>query len=202
MSEAKDVQTEELIKEAAKRVFFCQGKINAKMQDIADEAGVNRALLHYYFRNREKLIAIILKEAIQKTINNMVLILSSSEPIRIRIKKTISFMIDEMIDYPHIEAFILNEFSLSEESLISIDSTFSKVLPRLFQELEDEMRLMNYPYVDGRHFLINMTSLVTYPFVSKKIIMLTQRFSEEQYREFVLSRKEIIYSTLFFGCTK
>ena len=51
----KDQKTEERILEAAKTVFMRDGLYGARMQDIADTAGINKALLHYYFRNKEKL---------------------------------------------------------------------------------------------------------------------------------------------------
>ena len=51
----KDSTTEEKILEAAKEVFMKYGLYGARMQDIADTAGINKALLHYYFRSKEKL---------------------------------------------------------------------------------------------------------------------------------------------------
>ena len=56
-------QTEELIKETAKKMFFAEGKFHATTQEIADEAKVNRTLINYYFRSRNNLINIIFDEA-------------------------------------------------------------------------------------------------------------------------------------------
>ncbi len=60
---SKKDQTQELIKETAKNLFFVKGKFDATTQEIADEAGVNRTLINYYFRSRDKLIQIIFDEA-------------------------------------------------------------------------------------------------------------------------------------------
>ena len=49
----KDGGTEEVILNAARKVFVKKGMYGARMQDIADEAGINKALLHYYFENKE-----------------------------------------------------------------------------------------------------------------------------------------------------
>src|SRR5262245_51487236 len=55
----KDQPTEERIITAARKVFLSKGLAGARMQDIADEAGINKALLHYYFRSKEKLFDMI-----------------------------------------------------------------------------------------------------------------------------------------------
>ena len=52
---AKEKNTEDKIVSAAKKVFITKGMDGARMQEIADEAGINKALLHYYFRTKNKL---------------------------------------------------------------------------------------------------------------------------------------------------
>ena len=52
----KDKGAEEKILAAARKIFTTKGMAGARMQDIADEAGINKALLHYYFRDKEKLV--------------------------------------------------------------------------------------------------------------------------------------------------
>ena len=59
----KDDATEELIKNTAKRLFFGEGKFNATTQEIADAAGVNRTLINYYFRSRDKLFDLVFSDA-------------------------------------------------------------------------------------------------------------------------------------------
>jgi AcrR family transcriptional regulator len=59
----KDDATEELIKNTAKKIFFGEGKFNATTQEIADAAGINRTLINYYFRSRDKLFEIVLQDA-------------------------------------------------------------------------------------------------------------------------------------------
>ncbi len=54
--------TERQILEAAKKVFGRKGMDGARMQEIADEAGLNKALLHYYFRNKERLFQEVIRE--------------------------------------------------------------------------------------------------------------------------------------------
>ncbi len=55
----KQQSTEEKILMAARQIFIDRGMDGARMQDIADAAGINKAMLHYYFRSKEKLYGTI-----------------------------------------------------------------------------------------------------------------------------------------------
>lgn len=55
-----DIKTEQLILEAAKKVFIRKGMHGARMQEIADEAQINKALLHYYYRSKQQLFEAVL----------------------------------------------------------------------------------------------------------------------------------------------
>ena len=75
--EIKKDSTEDKILEAAKNVFVTKGMEGARMQEIADEAGINKALLHYYFRSKERLFEAIFSEVIQMAFPQLTQILKS-----------------------------------------------------------------------------------------------------------------------------
>ena len=81
----QEADTEQLILEAAKKVFFNKGFDGARMQEIADVAGINKALLHYYFRSKDKLFEAIFFDAFQQFIPRVVenmnadIVIASSE---------------------------------------------------------------------------------------------------------------------------
>ncbi|MEZ4979992.1 MAG: helix-turn-helix domain-containing protein [Saprospiraceae bacterium] len=83
----KEITTEEKIIQAAKSAFLEHGMAGARMQDIADRAGINKALLHYYFRSKEKLFEIIFKEAFFKLVPQLNEILSHDDDFFIIIRK-------------------------------------------------------------------------------------------------------------------
>ena len=56
------INTESRILEAAKEVFIAKGFDGARMQEIADTAEINKALLHYYFRNKDKLFEAVFED--------------------------------------------------------------------------------------------------------------------------------------------
>src|ERR1700736_6685770 len=59
---AKETTTEEKIKEAARKLFTQKGFAATRTRDIAEEAGINLALLNYYFRSKQKLFDLIMME--------------------------------------------------------------------------------------------------------------------------------------------
>src|SRR3954469_4336096 len=103
---AEEAQTEKLIKEKAKILFFQKGFLNATTQEIADEAGVNRALIHYYFRSREQMLDVLLDETIQEKKKRARSILPSEIPFREKIARYIDAIVDYGLAYPYLENFI------------------------------------------------------------------------------------------------
>src|ERR1700733_14427652 len=61
-----DISTEEKIKDAARLVFLKKGYAGTTTRDIAEEAGINLALLNYYFRSKEKLFELVMTEKLLK----------------------------------------------------------------------------------------------------------------------------------------
>ena len=72
MTTNKDTNTEQSILEAAKIVFIKKGMEGARMQEIADEAGINKAMLHYYYRSKDKLFEAVFKETFLKLVPNLI----------------------------------------------------------------------------------------------------------------------------------
>ncbi len=63
MVDSKNKDTEFAILEAAKRIFQQKGMVGARMQEIADEAKINKSMLHYYYRSKQLLFEAVFKKA-------------------------------------------------------------------------------------------------------------------------------------------
>src|SRR6185436_20377361 len=113
----KDLVTESLIKEKAKALFFQRGFLDATTQEIADEAGVNRALIHYYFRSREQLMDTILEEVVSGKRRKVRAIFSSSLPFRKKIALYIHTVVDLAMAFPYLDNFIINETARNPEKV-------------------------------------------------------------------------------------
>src|ERR1044072_5809634 len=103
--------TEEKIVTAAKKVFLAKGLAGARMQDIADEAGINKALVHYYFRNKEKLFEVIFTEAALKLFPKINIIFESDGTLFEKIRLFVAEYITVMSENPYLPMFVLNEIN-------------------------------------------------------------------------------------------
>src|SRR6476619_6643320 len=112
----KEQNTEEKILAAAKKVFLKEGMAGARMQDIADEAGINKALLHYYFRSKDKLFETIFTETSSRFIPRMNQVMDSDLPLFEKISMFCEAYISQMQQNPYIVLFIMNEANKHPES--------------------------------------------------------------------------------------
>ena len=72
-------QTEKKIIAAATDIFLKKGKDGARMQEIADHAGINKALLHYYFRSKDRLFEEVFKNEIKTIVTSIIDAISETE---------------------------------------------------------------------------------------------------------------------------
>jgi TetR/AcrR family transcriptional regulator len=195
---SEHVQTEELIKRTAKKVFFQKGFLDATTQEIADEAGVNRALIHYYFRSREQLLDTIIEESVREKKEKVRAILTSDFSFREKIGKYIDMMIDRGIEYPFMENFLINEMARKPDNLkvlCSIDKIKSSDLIK--KDLEAEIARGKIVPITPQHFMINLSSMCAYPIIAKPIFQMVHGMSDSDYKKFLLDRKKIIFDTVF-----
>jgi len=195
----KECKTKEIIKAAAKNLFFKKGNIHATTQDIADEAGVNRALIHYYFSNREQLFEVILNDAYQIITKRLQKAVSSDAPFREKIEKFISSYIDEAIEFPFLESFIASEFNRYSEVHFTLLSNLAaeSIMADFFKELTVEMNKGTIPSMQPEQFLINITSMCSFPLITRPLIQRTFNMNDKEYLEFIKNRKLEILKMIF-----
>ncbi len=194
----KDIQTEIHIKETAKTIFFKEGRFNATTQEIANEAGVNRALIHYYFRSRDLLFEAVLKDGIDMMHVKIQSIMTTDISFREKLSRFIDLVTQEALDFPYLETFIITALNEKEQSLIlnSFDKIKTEVVDIFAPKVEAEIALGTIAPITATQFMINLLSLCTYPVVSKALIQKVFGLNEEAFRQLMLERKEIILNTL------
>jgi TetR/AcrR family transcriptional regulator len=195
---AEEAQTEKLIKEKAKILFFQKGLLNATTQEIADEAGVNRALIHYYFRSREQMLDILLDETLQEKKQRVKSILSSDLPFREKIAYYIDAVVDYGLTYPYLENFIISETARHPDKIrdfCSRDKVKSSDLIR--QQLEAEISKKKIAPISPEHFMVNLSALCNYPLLAKSVLQTIHGMTDAAYRKFLIERKRIIFVTIF-----
>ena len=195
---AEEAQTEKLIKQKAKILFFQKGFLNATTQEIADEAGVNRALIHYYFRSRELMLEALLDETLQEKRDRVRSVLTSDLPFREKIANYIDTIVDYGLKYPYLDNFIISETARRPEKVklfCAKDRFRSSDLIR--EALEHEIKKGKIAPISAEHFMVNLISLCNYPLLAKSVIQTIHGLTDTAYRKFLLERKHIIFRTIF-----
>ena len=113
----KDSGTEQRILEAARNIFIHKGYYGARMQEIADEAGINKALLHYYFRSKDRLFETIFQQSFSKFVPVIGGILAGSDPWQKKIGAFVENYLQLLYSNPYLPQFILNEINRDPEGI-------------------------------------------------------------------------------------
>ncbi|GAB4449819.1 MAG: TetR/AcrR family transcriptional regulator [Bacteroidales bacterium] len=182
------------ILDAAKKIFIEKGFDGASMQDIATEAGINKALLHYYFRKKEYLFQAIFKQALSNFIPNVMQLMTSNEPFVIKLKLFLNNYIDLLTQHPHIPIFILHELSRRPENLVVLIKSMGLNPTILISIFEKEIKEAGGEYYPPIHLIINTIAMCIFPFAAKPIISsFIFNQNEEEYQKFISERKQLVY---------
>jgi TetR/AcrR family transcriptional regulator len=195
---AEEAQTEELIKEKARTLFFQKGFLKATTQEIADEAGVNRALIHYYFRSRDQMLETLLEETMLEKRERVRSILTSNLSFAEKIAQYIDTIVDYGLKYPYLENFIISETARKPDQVkmfCSKDRVKTSDLIRT--QLEAEIKAGRIVPISAEHFMVNLSALCNYPLLAKSILQTIHGMTDTAYRKFLVERKRIIFRTLF-----
>jgi len=168
--EIKKDSTEDKILEAAKNVFVSKGMEGARMQEIADEAGINKALLHYYFRTKERLFEAIFAEIIKFAFPKITRIVQSDIPIVSKIEQVIDAYIDLLIKHPFIPGFVLKELNRDPSGLFKLVVKFGLNPQVIFDEIQLAMDRGEIIQMPPRHLAANIISMCIFPFAARPII--------------------------------
>jgi TetR/AcrR family transcriptional regulator len=187
----KDQTTEEKILSAAKKVFTAKGMAGARMQDIADEAGINKAMLHYYFKDKDKLFEVIFLQEAQKFFPRINMIFESEAPLFEKIALFVNEYIDEMVESPYLPWFVLNELNRDAEQFLKTIWTMAH-RPRpdkLLAQIEREVKKGTIKRISPLHLLVNLLSMTIFPFVAKPMLMRTMQMDELQFKQMIEQRR-------------
>lgn len=187
----KDKGAEEKILLAARKVFMSKGMAGARMQDIADEAGINKALLHYYFRDKDKLFETIFMDEALKFFPKINMIFQSDLSLFDKIEKFVQEYIDEMIANPYLPWFVMNELHRdADQFMYKIWGKENLPKPAKFlEQIEQEVKAGRIKKLSPVHLLMNMISMTIFPFIGKPMFVRNLRLNDKQFREIMGQRK-------------
>jgi TetR/AcrR family transcriptional regulator len=194
MVNKKDKTAEQKILTAAKKVFTMNGMAGARMQDIADEAGINKAMLHYYFKDKDKLFEVIFMAEAEKFFPKVNIIFESDLPLFEKISQFVNEYIDEIAENPYLPWFILNELNRDADQFMNkVWNMAHRPKPEKFlAQIEKEVKKGTIKRISPLHLLINLLSMTIFPFIAKPMLMRTLQMDELQFRGMIEQRRKEI----------
>ncbi len=190
----ESTETEKIILQAARDVFAEKGHDGARMQEIADRANINKAMLHYYFRSKEKLFDRIFNEAFQEFWPVIARAVTESNDVRDFVKSTIGNYVDMFISKPYLPIFILSEVNRNPERLERLLKDGGVKPELLFNYLQKQMDLGKIKNMNPKELLVNIISLSIFPFAAKPLL---ERFTfngdKKAAEVFLKERKVTVY---------
>lgn len=200
MKQEKNKDVETRILKAAEQIFIRKGFDAATMGDIANEAGIGRTSLNYYFRTKEMLFEAILDNLMGMILPNIAQIVDEKTPYQDKMKKIIRLYLQTIRKNESMPLFVINEFQRDPNHLIhTVLRDPARIMPivQLRQFVDEEMakgNLRKIPIVD---LVSTLVSLVIFPFLIRR--PLTQIFldgKEEEFEAFLDRRTELIYGII------
>lgn len=167
---AKQTETEILILDAAKKVFLDNGFDGTTMQQISTEAGINKALLHYYFRSKDRLFEAVFIDAFGRMVPNLLKIFTSDASFYDKIRGLVHTYISALQQFPQIPQFILHELHRNPGRIVELMKS-TGINPDLVQNIiRQESIKGNIIDIDPRQFIVNMLAMCIFPFAARPLL--------------------------------
>ena len=185
MAEATLTDTEAQILEAAHRVFLRRGTAGARTQEIADEAGVNKALLHYYFRTKERLAEAVFLRAAQTLFPRMFRVLTSDLPLRDKLHRVVEIELDTMSENPYLPGYLISEFQYRPDALrdlvnraYPISEVQQAVTKQLQVQIDAEVEGERMRPTRAEDLIISLVSQIIFPHAAAAMLEVMLGFDE------------------------
>ena len=193
-----DSSTEERIKEAARTLFTRKGYAGTRTRDIAEEAGLNLALLNYYFRSKEKLFEIIMLEKVQKLFGILApLVNDHSTTLEEKVERIAENYFILLTQNPDLPLFVLSEIR-------NHPSTFGEriQLGKLLKEsyLIEQVR-QKRPDLDPLQVAMTLLGMIVFPFIARPILFGKDEEQQKAFNKLIKERKKLI-PLWFKACIK
>ncbi|MCB0595933.1 MAG: TetR/AcrR family transcriptional regulator [Lewinellaceae bacterium] len=189
-----EASTEEKIMNAAREVFTQKGFAATRMQEIADVAGINKGLLHYYFRSKNKLFHAVFDEAFGQFALRINEVFAADMPLFEKIEAFVSRYMDILIANPALPSFVINELNQKGGAFVNdLMNRKSKPNPLpLIGQIQMEVQAGRIREVNPFHLVLNMISLCVFPFIARPLFQGIARVDDQAYLKIMDNRKQEI----------
>lgn len=193
-----DRETEQKILEAARSVFLRRGTAGARMAEIAQEAGVNQALLHYYFRSKERLAGAVFEQIAGRVFPALVQIFGADISLDEKIDRLIAAYLENLSRNAFLPGYLISEMHhhperVSQLVAAAMGADPARVLPPLFeklgQQIDEHVADGTMRRIAPEQFAINLISLCIFPFAARPMLRLIFGMDDDAFARFIEQRK-------------
>ncbi len=185
--------TEQKIFDAATELFLEKGVDRTSVREIAAKAGINLALMNYYFRSKENLFNAIFTSLVKKNSEELIRILDSDLSLEEKIRQYVEVYIDMLSENPLLVSFVMAILHRSRERITEMQAISSLYATEKFtQQVLEEGKRGKIRRTDPSQLFVDMLSLIAFPFAIKMLVIDKNNFSNKDFAEFILERKKRI----------
>ncbi len=193
------MKTKDKIIVAAKDIFHKKGFTGARMQEIADRCGINKALLHYHFTNKELLFRAVLLNGIMELFPNVMAALNAPLHLRQKIDTVVDMYIDFIAKNPQLPTFVLHELSQNpnfiKEALPGVTVKPEGFAQQINEAIEKGEIVPNDPF----QIITDIIGMCAFPFVAKPMLQTISGMDEKAFKAFIEERKSHVKQLLERG---
>lgn len=202
MTKAKDKNTESKILSAAEKIFQSKGMDGARMQEIADKAGINKAMLHYYYRSKKLLFEAVFNKAFSLLAPQLNAILNDNSSIEEKVKNFTFNYISFISKHPYLPNFIIQELNRNSEFVknMSQNNAFPN-LDKFKKQVDIEIKNKIIKPIKAEQLFIHILSLNIFPFVATPLIKAFINVDSKAYKQLLQDRKNEV-STFIINSIK
>lgn len=189
----EEIDAETKIKTAARKIFLEHGYEGAKIRQIADEAGVNLAMVNYYFRSKDQLFKSIYTDTFRDFLGRMTMMLNDETPLEVKIWKIVDRYTDFIMENPQIPMFILAEQRKNGSTFFK-EFNIKGLLENSFfrKQLQEEAEKGHIRAVQPLQVIVIIMSNIVFPVMAKPIISYVGSLNHDDFQHFMESRKQIV----------
>lgn len=185
--------TEQKIFEAAKDVFQNKGLEGARMQEIADKAEINKSMLHYYYRSKEKLFEKVYELSIIKLMPQVASLLNKDMPLDVKLRKFSAKYIELIKANPDIPLFVIHEMNKNPGRLKKfIAREIGKRVQPFLDQIKEEREKGNTVNLPPEQIFVNIMAMLVFPFLGRPVLQVVFDMDEEAFSHFIAVREAFI----------
>ena len=207
---SRDSLTERRILDAAHTVFLRRGTAGARMQEIAASAGVNQALLHYYFRSKDGLSQAVFRRAASQLFPRVIAMLASDTPLEQKVAGVVQLELEQLSRAPYLPGYIISELNHHPDRVPQLVAALTamtpedvrpKVLLRLRRQLDAAVKAGRIRRIAPERFLVNLLSLCIFPFAARPMMMALLGLDQRGFDRFIDRRRDEL-ADFFLGALR